>query len=482
MTDQRKKPTLLDPEAKGGDTAEGGFRFQDHLILARIPVWLSCDGFTEMIREALGDTEARFFTPADGMVLEFVEYKNHHLTASEFWPEIDRFYDMDAAHPESYLRFVLVCTGVSSVLEPMLNGLRRLRDATPFYSSATTVQVASHEAFVEIVRKLGKDERIATFLFSKVFVDSDPQKSVDQGFQVFRSALERYFPRFQDMGAKQARTAWDALDALVSSRKAKPIARAELEGAIWSGVDSGQPLAAPIRVYTGSEPPAIHWGFPPELRFDWAEFSGGTERAFPPADAWDRMVVRQLIETRDWIVATNRRQRIVLSGQRRLSASVAIGAVFNAVSGFSIDMEYRGAIWSTDDYPVCDTPNYAWRVNAPGNLKASELAVTIGIGRDIAPEVRAFIMEGRLGLPVLALAGIDPLVSAKHANVAVREAKVVISEAMGKSGADVVHLFLATPAHFALFLGHRLNATGVIQCYERVRPNLYRATCRLSQR
>src|SRR5436305_5865293 len=168
MSDGQKKPTLLDPEAVGGDIAEGGFKFQDQLILARIPAWLACEGFTEMIREALGDTEARFFTPNLGMALEFVEYKNHHMPPSEFWPEIERFRAMDAAHPGSYWRFVLVCTGVSDVLRPMLNGLRRLRNASPFYSSIPTVQDASYEAFVEILHKLGEDKSVADFLVNKV--------------------------------------------------------------------------------------------------------------------------------------------------------------------------------------------------------------------------------------------------------------------------------------------------------------------------
>ena len=56
--------------------------------------------------------------------------------------------------------------------------------------------------------------------------------------------------------------------------------------------------------------------------------------SYPPREEWDRVVVGQLTATRDWIVVSKRSRRIVLTGQRRLSASVAIGAVFNATSGF----------------------------------------------------------------------------------------------------------------------------------------------------
>lgn len=481
MTDRKKKPSLLDPEAAGGDIAEGGFRFQDHLILARIPMWLACDGFSEMIREALGDTEARFFVPDRGMAQEFVEYKSHQMAPSEFWSEIDRFCAMDAAHPGSYWRFELVCTGVSDVLRPMLNGLRRVRDAFPFYSNSMTIQDASYEAFSETVRRLGKDKILARFIFDKVVVDTDPAKSLEQGFEMFRGSLERHFPVFQEMGAKPARKAWESLAAIVSTRKAKPICRSELEAAIWSGVADGLPVPSPIRFFTASELLAGRWETPPDLRFDWSMLSGGTNRGYPPAKDWNDKVVDQLTAARDWIVATKRSRRVFLSGQRRLSASVALGAILNAVHGFSVDMQHRDAIWSTDDHATPDTPQYAWRVDPPTIDKAPELAVSIGIGRDPAPEVLTYLSENRPDLPLLVLAGTEPLVSAQHVNAAVRGAKAVMLDALAKSGAAIVHLFLATPAHFALFLGHRLNTTGVIQCYERVRPNVYQATCRLSQ-
>jgi hypothetical protein len=303
MSDGQKKPNLLELEAVGGDIAEGGFKFQDHLILERIPVWLACDGFTGMIREALGDTEARFFTPGLGVTREFLEYKNHKMTPAAFWPEIERFRTMDTAHPRGYWRFVLVCTDVSDVLRPILNDLRRLRDALPFYSSVPTIQEASYKPFVQAVQKLGKDENMAAFLFQKVFINADPPKYVEQGFEAFRGSLERHFPVFQDKPARAARSAWEALSALVGSCKAKPINRAELEAAIWSG-GGGQPMVGPIRITTANEPLVGGWELAPDLLFDWSAFSGGAERKFPPLDIWNEMVVGQLRAAREWIVAT----------------------------------------------------------------------------------------------------------------------------------------------------------------------------------
>src|SRR5262249_35197771 len=156
-----------------------------------IPEWLACDGFTDMIREALGDAEARFFVPALGTAREFLEYKNHSLAPAEFWQEIDCFRRMDAGHPNGYWRFVLGSAGGSETLQPMLTALRRVRDAFPFYAGVPTIQEASYADFVDRVTKLDKDAATAEFLFAKVFVNAEAPRDAQQGFGVFRSALEQ---------------------------------------------------------------------------------------------------------------------------------------------------------------------------------------------------------------------------------------------------------------------------------------------------
>ncbi|MBI4640000.1 MAG: SAVED domain-containing protein [Candidatus Tectomicrobia bacterium] len=50
---------------------------------------------------------------------------------------------------------------------------------------------------------------------------------------------------------------------------------------------------------------------------------------------------------------------------------------------------------------------------------------------------------------------------------------------LSSTGSKQIDLFFAGPASLALFLGHRLNATAPIQCYEHVSTGHYIATCRL---
>jgi hypothetical protein len=90
--------------------------------------------------------------------------------------------------------------------------------------------------------------------------------------------------------------------------------------------------------------------------------------------------------------------------------------------------------------------------------------------------VRQFLGSG---IAVLELISQRPLSSGAHVNAAVWNAKKAILEALSRRRANVIHLFLAVPSEFAVFFGHRLNATGLVQCYERAAPNEYVSTCRL---
>ena len=73
---------------------------------------------------------------------------------------------------------------------------------------------------------------------------------------------------------------------------------------------------------------------------------------------------------------------------RRLSAALAIGSVFSAVAGFSIEMQYRDQVYATDAHARYDTPAYSVITLPPKKDSVGDhLAVSIGILRDVVPEV-----------------------------------------------------------------------------------------------
>src|SRR5262249_24577589 len=148
-----RNPSLLDREARGGDIAQGGFDYQRGIAMASLPDWLAQDGFSQLICEAMGDIEARFFVPGPGLRIEMLEVKEHQITPSEFWREVDRFRQLDQGCPGTYSRFNLVGRSPSPELEPIVKALDRVRRPAPFYTGDQHINQYSFADWVAVVEK-----------------------------------------------------------------------------------------------------------------------------------------------------------------------------------------------------------------------------------------------------------------------------------------------------------------------------------------
>ena len=476
---KKKTASLLSKEATGGYIAEGGFKYQDHLLLARVPRWLIEDGFDGCIREAMGDAEARFFVPGRGTQTELVEFKNHVVQRNEFRDEIRRFQDIDASAPRTYLKFVLVCKGVSEKLKPVLNALRQVRDPYPFYDNAPTIQHASYQDYVDAIGRVS-DVRIADFIFQKVFIEVVDADAERLAREVFREQLHLYFPTLEQASGTQVNAARSALLDLVSAHKRKGINRAQIERTLWKHFRGFSSPQDAIRFHTESNVSSNREFAEGRLVFRWIPFFGNGTRTYPPSVDWDNVLMKELIQTRNWIVSAERSRIVHLSGNRRLSASIALGYVFSAVAGFSIRAEFRGNHWWTSNEADNETPCFSWRVGQHIGGVDDELVVNISICRNISENINKYLQQHDMDhISRLELHSDIALTSDKHTNKSVMLAKERISDALSKTGATRVHLFFAVPSCFALYLGHRLNATCTIQCYEYIGNGQYSKSCRL---
>ncbi|CAM3850270.1 SAVED domain-containing protein [Marinicrinis lubricantis] len=481
MTDNNKsKPSLLEAESQGGDTAETGFDFQTSLILSKIPFWLSFEGFDSLIREGVADFEAKFFSPAEGIAREALEAKNHHIAPKEFWEEIERFKELDEGSPGTFGRFTLCCNGISEDIKPLINGLRRIRDPQPFYEDSSGVAVNSYADYVDRVRKFGKDENMAKFLYKKVLIEPNWNLLSDEQTAkgLFQEQLLRHLPDYLDIPGRDLAGIFNNLLALIRSNKARPITRKQIEETMQSAI-SEKYRTPPKPVVISTETEEVIKS-DTSLQFEWASFFGGAERNYPPAVEWNSKLIPQLSETSKWIKEQRRTRRVELKGNRRISAAIAIGKVFSAVAGFAIDMDYRGELWSTDDHADSQTPDYALTSTV---IKGSgdRLVVTVGIMKEnLVSEVEAFMKRNEIShLSKLHLYSSQAIVSAKQANSIVEKIKREISTVAGSMEAKKIDLFYAGPTHLALFLGYRSNALPPIQCFEMVRHNEYVPTCLL---
>lgn len=465
-------PSLLEPESCGGDTAEGGFSFQDGVILSKIPEWLAHEGFASFIRESIGDVESRWFEPACGEVIDVIEAKNHHITPVPFWEEIDRFQKMVSS--DQYRRFTLACTSISDELSVISHATRRVRDPVPFYGGNSTVVTNSIDDFVKLIESKGTSKTDAKFLLERVDIDAGWTSSRDFAEAMFRQAAEKWIPGFSDLSSGKVGWVFRRLISLVRGRLNRPVTRKQLESAICEVVeDDGFFANHRIRVETTT---SSFPGTETALRFQWDDFFGGTDRSYLSTIDWQTRIVEQLAATRKWIAEHRSQRRVILGGERRLSTTLAVGSQFSAVAGFNIDLEYRGAIWSTDAHPQAADTYELSRTDERGS--GDELVLIVDILRDIGEPVAAACKKLGLGqCPRTRLHGATALTSDRQANDIVCSIKQLFDHRLLETGAKKIHLFLACPSPVALFLGHRLNATAEVQCYEWIGGSSYVPTC-----
>lgn len=479
MTAKKRKrgASLLDKQARGGDIALDGFTFQDGVTLAKTPRWLMQSGMTSFIREALGDTEVSFFVPGVGLRREVLEAKNHLVAPRELWKEIDRFLEMDAGAPGTFEWFTLACTGLSSELQPLVNGLRRIRDPYDFYGVDAAVNEQSYRDFEAIVKRLKRSAADAKFLFTRVSLEPNWAHAAENASALFKEALVGPHPEFTTYSGSCGEQAAQAVRRLILEHRNKPLTCGRIEEAIGSSRPTGSSLVTrPLAIHTEVNGSAVP---PGAIRFRWQKYFGDGSRSYPPSKEWQR-IAHELRAFRDWSISQKLPRKIRLSGDRRLSVSLAVGSVLSAVAGFSAEVDFRGTVWSTTDYPASATPTYHLQVKPPTGI-GTDLIVSVGILRDIAASVKAYAESTNLRQsPRLEIQGTGPVVSAAQANQIVNDIKTSITSAISTSCARSIHLFYAGPSPLALFLGHRMNATGLVQCYEWVDGNNYVPTITLT--
>lgn len=479
---KQPSPSLLESQSRGGDINEAGIAFQAAITLSYIPKWLAMEGFTSMVREGLGDTEAKLFVPGIGLRNEFLEVKDHSLSPSEFWPEIDRFKQIDTGAPGDYQWFTLATTGLSKELRPLVNSLRRIRGPYAFYEGSAIMD-QSYKEYEGVVERLEKSEEEAAFLYRKVLVLDDLSTNRSHAKALFKQSVRDHLGSHKNLPDNVLDDIYESLGSFVLSRRNETILRAEIEQTINTKIPANlKPPPQPVRIHTATREDEIDW-HETELQFPWSKFSGGERRNYPAPEIWNTEIISPLNETKTWILKHRKTRRIRLSGSRRLSTSLAFGAVFSAVSGFAIDMVYRDdAIWPTDSHAEETTIPYELLTSGTAQNQTGEhLVVSVAILRDIAEEVDAFLSDSNLTeAPTLHIRGAQPVLTANQANLIVGKIKTCMSDAARATGAKQIELFFAGPAFLALFLGHRLNATiGRIQCYERIQPSQYVQTCLL---
>jgi len=159
-----------------------------------------------------------------------------------------------------------------------------------------------------------------------------------------------------------------------------------------------------------------------------------------------------------------------------VSIAFAVGSILNVKSGKSIEIEQRTngrQYWSRDDTPVDNS--WAKVMFDEENLGSAgeDIAVSIALTHDIGTAISSFVRKSQL--PVKKILYCKPetgpsqrvLASGAHAFlIAETVAQKIYTTIEGRSDRNRVHIFIAGPNGFALFLGQHQKTIGPCSIYE----------------
>ncbi len=448
-------PSLLDDMSLGGGNAQSGFLYQDAYVIGSIPRWLAADGFTQVKQEGIDDVETFFFVPGRGIVHELVQVKNQNVNASGLKKVIKRFVDLERSG--NFAAFKIVAPNYAKRVRPLRNALIKLKIHYGDHEGNSIGNRSMSDFEVRAQKLLDADAEICEFLIKKV----DLCVASDEGDGAFRNDRSRFFPGFRNSLARVTDDGLSRLRHIVHVQKLGSISRKMIEECLYEVDDA--PSLPPIRIAFQ------HGGTGPQrpLVFDWNEYFDFDKQRYPSIQDWNEILLPQLKDTLNQIKQF-RKARTVRMQKHAISSALAFGSVFSAVAGFEIEIEHNGEIWYTSARSSDITTDYDCYVDSNINPESKHLVVSIGIMKDIAANVEPFLYGANLQQASrLHIVSQQPIVSSEQANEMVNNLKRTITDTIQALRAhSTIHLFYAGPVHFAAFLGHRLNATAPVQCYE----------------
>ena len=223
----------------------------------------------------------------------------------------------------------------------------------------------------------------------------------------------------------------------------------------------------------------------PTVELDWREHCDRSSRRVPDPDAWDTILFRQLQQAKQNLAEASTSRYIYLLGLRPLTMSLAIGFVFPYVAGYQFRIKHptggQMAYWETSAPPS----EARLKVCREQGMEGDNLIFAVGISADAWEDVSQFQKDNLATLNALVYVepeqgvGQQALKSDGDAVALAFHAKELMRQYRRQYKAKQIHLILACPAAFAVFLGQQLNALGRIIAYERTEEGGYQVSVNL---
>jgi len=449
------KASLLASESTGGAIARGGFGYQDAFVLQHLPSWLAQGAFSHVVSEAVGDIEVCYFGQGGPTVRTFIEAKGYALSWGDFWDEIKQFKKVYETSPTEFPHFVLLCRDFSSTTAPLVAMVSRLRGVGISYDATSPLLAQTRDEILQWVVDKKQPRDFAQFVVDRVdFVTYADENA----HSAFPGEVERHLPSI-NLRAKDTAAFREKCVGMVTRSARGPVTRQEIEAALIEVLAQDASLWArtPTALALGGAVP------PFELGLVVDPFNGPGRASLSAAD-WMQLSANGAA-IGDFVKRSRSRTNIALSGKQRMSLACLLGYTFAAAKGFVLDIDHNGERFRTDEHAQMSEPFFAV-TSSPANGGLKEGVATIAFPTEAAADVAGATGASLALAPRLNLVSGRALDGTLALNKAVAEAKSALVHFRSKNQLEKVHLFIKAPSHFAMVLGHRLNAVGRVQLYD----------------
>ena len=227
------------------------------------------------------------------------------------------------------------------------------------------------------------------------------------------------------------------------------------------------------------------------IQIDWTKhFLNGVA----PDEIWAQRLLPELDSVYRQVGRTSPEPAVALRQRAPISVGLAFGAIFSSASGIRIWVEQR-----TDDRDVQwwaaqeDAPTITGRLLNPQhtllNPQAQDTLIEVGVTHAIAQSVdqwrqaQAHTFAEHIRFVPNLEPGRTAVPDAAHALAMARQIGAACVAAHTARPAGTIHMVVAAPFGLALMIGQKLNACGMVQCYDFAKSSgsaMYVPSCRLN--
>lgn len=225
------------------------------------------------------------------------------------------------------------------------------------------------------------------------------------------------------------------------------------------------------------------------IRIDWtSHFRSGVA----PAETWAQMLLPDLDRVYRQVGRASPDPAVALRQRATISAGLAFGAIFSAASGIRVWVEQRtddreAQWWAAQEELPTIVGLLLDAQRTPLDPQSHDTLIEVGVAQDVGQSVdrwletqaRTFAERIRF-VPDLG-PGRAVVPDAAHALAMARQVGAACVAAHEAHPAGTIDLFVAAPFGLALMIGRKLNACGLVQCYDFDKGSgVYVPSCRLN--